>query len=114
MLYYYSRGDKMDIPEELNSKLLTIEDALTECFGGFNVAEDGLITVQCCGEINYGYGIMGCDIIQCKKCKRAVINILSPHVSPLLIRGSTTSIPTDEFMEAVGDRNWMVFIEEKS
>ena len=96
------------IPKEIDEKLRTLEEALTECFGGFRIGESGAMFVDCCGEVTYGSGIMGSDIVQCHKCRRAAIMILSPHVSPLLINGSTTSAPTQEFMDAVGERCWMV------
>ena len=92
--------------------LKTLEDALTTCFGGFK--DDGeYITVECCGEINYGSGIMGTDIVTCKGCGKEIRNVLSPHVSPLLINPTmhTTAIPTVEFFNEVGDKCWIVMSE---
>ena len=99
------------ITKELDEQLMTMEDALVACFGDFEEAEDGYLKVTCCGEVKYGSGLFGSDIAQCTKCGRAIVNILSPHVSPLLIERNRaqTSMPSEEFMEAAGDRIWMVY-----
>ena len=103
----------MNLPTELTDKLKTMEAALTECFGGYTDT-DGWLTVECCGPVTYGSGCIGSDIVRCKACGRSVINVLSPHVSPLLIRGSTTSLPSDELVEAIGERCWLVVLPDKT
>lgn len=100
----------IEIPKELDERLFKIEDALTKCFGGYRVGENDNIFVDCCGEVTYGCGIIGSDIVRCHGCGRKVINVLSPHVSPLLINGSTTSIPSQEMLDAIGERCWIVII----
>jgi len=97
----------MELPKELTDQLYTVEDALTQCFGGYRRGPDGDLFVDCCGKVTYGSGIMGPDIAECQACHRAVVNVLSPHVSPLLIRDSTVCLPSDEFIDAVGIKCWM-------
>jgi len=103
----------MELPTELDARLMTLENALTACFGGFERGNDGYLTVACCGEVSYGSGLMGSDIVECTKCGRSIINVLSPHVSPLLQDGSATHFPTDEFIEAVEDRQWVVMLPKE-
>ena len=103
----------MKIPDELNERLRTLKDALAECFGEYSTGDNGALFVECCGKVTYGSGIMGTDIAQCEKCKRAVVNILSPHVSPLLIQGSVTHAPPDDFIKAIGVRCWVVYQPEE-
>lgn len=104
------------IPKELSDQLMTVEDALTACFGGFEKTEDGYLKATCCGEIKYGSGLFGPDIAECTKCGRAIINVLSPHVSPVLVERnkSQTSMPSEDFVKAVGNRMWMVVIPKES
>lgn len=102
---------KQIITKELDEQLMTIEDALTACFGKFEETEDGHLKVTCCGEVRYGSGLFGSDIARCTRCGRAIINVLSPHVSPLLVERdkAQTSMPSEEFVEAIGDRMWIVY-----
>lgn len=96
------------IPRGLDEMLMTVEDALTACFGGFTTEEDGYLRTTCCGEVRYGVGLFGPDIAECTKCGRAIINVLSPHASPLLLEGSSAYFPSSELIEAIGDRLWLV------
>lgn len=90
--------------------LMEIREALVACFGGYQEGEDGTVTVECCGEIRYGSGIIGTDLVECLGCGKRIINVLSPHVSPYLIDWSShcTHFPSEEFVEEVGDRQWMM------
>lgn len=100
--------------EELG--LLSLEDALIKCFGEI-ASGDGVdegYKVECCGEVRYGSGIMGTDIAKCQNCGRAIINVLSPHVSPILIKGSTTAVPPDDMIDALFDTPWLVRIPEET
>ena len=99
---------KRILPDEITAQLRTCREALTECFGGYE-EDDQYFTVKCCGPIRYGSGIFGTDIVKCEGCGKKILMILSPHVSPLLISGSTTAIPTQELFDEVGDKCWMVF-----
>ena len=100
----------MTISPEIDRLLFTLADALEKCFGGFRM-ENGTYKVDCCGPVKYYSGLGVTDMAQCPTCKRAVCDALSPFVSPLLNSGcGTTSFPSDEFREAVGERHWMVAI----
>lgn len=98
----------VNIPPEIDAKLYTLEDALTACFGGFTRRDDGHLFVECCGKVTYGSGVLGPDIARCVACCRAVVLAYSPHVSPLLIDGCTATIPSNEFVETLGERCWLV------
>ena len=100
-------NEKLFLPEEIDRELMTLEDALTKCFGGF---EDryGSLFVKCCGDVKYGSGVMGSDSARCEKCGKGIVMVLSPHVSPLLLRSGYTHSPSDQLIEAVGDRKWML------
>ena len=102
------------VKEELN--LMSLEDALVACFGSVasGDGEDEGYKVMCCGtdDVRYGSGIMGSDIAQCRKCGRKIVNVLSPHVSPILIKGSTTAAPPEEMIEALFETPWLVIIPD--
>lgn len=101
--------------EELAEQLMTVEDALNACFGNFEETENGYLKTTCCGEVKYGSGLFGPDIAKCTKCGRAIINVLSPHVSPFLVERdkAQTSMPGEKFIEAVGDRMWLVCLPKE-
>ena len=92
----------------LVDECLSLRNALHAAFA--RVWEDGeYLRAECCGkEPRYMSGIFGSDLVECRVCGTRVVNILSPHVSPLLLHGSSTHIPTSEFMEAVGEKCWYV------
>ncbi len=99
----------MMLPKEVDGRLRTLEDALREAFGGFAVREDGSYHAEHCGaEVKYYMGIMGPDMAECQVCHSSIRNVLSPHVSPLLIGENCTHVPSEELIQAVGDRQWWV------
>jgi len=98
----------MAIPKEIDEKLFTLKDALTNCFGSYETHENGRITVSCCGRIRYYSGLIGGDMVECESCKKMVFNVLSPHVSPFLIGDGVTHMINEEFVKAIGNRCWMV------
>ncbi len=99
----------MILSPEMDAQLFTLEDALTQAFGGFEQRKDESFHAECCDrEVGYKTGIFGPDMAKCSKCGAKILNVLSPHVSPFLIQDGTTGSPNEEFIEAVGDRQWMV------
>ena len=97
--------------------LMSLEDALIACFGEIasGDGENEGYKVECCGKVTYGSGIIGSDVAQCQGCGRKIVNVLSPHTSPLLIDWdrNVTGIPSEEMMAALWDTPWMVILPEE-
>lgn len=73
-------------------------------------SEDGeRLKARCCDtEVIYMSGIFGEDMAYCEACKSEIRMILSPHVSPILLDKNTTSFPSDELIDRVGENIWFV------
>lgn len=103
--------EKANLAKFLDEECRTLEEALKVAFDEVYDGDEGYVKARCCGgEVRYRSGLYGTDFAQCPTCKSEIRMILSPHVSPILLGPGTgcTHMPTDELVDAVGDRLWWV------
>ena len=93
----------------IDENCLTLEEALQAVFSRFWETETGHVKAECCRkEVKYWTGICGPDMARCEVCGAEIRHILSPHTSPLLMGQGCVYIPTDELIDAVGEKVWCV------
>lgn len=100
---------KFRTADELLASCLPMRQALEAAFDRVWDTDDEMTHAECCGsEVAYTSGIFGGDAAQCRTCGSRVANVLSPHVSPILMspEGNYTHIPSEKFIAEVGNRNW--------
>jgi hypothetical protein len=88
----------------------SLDDCIAATFDRVWTTEDGHLHAECCGqEVTYSYGIFGPDQARCKACGSAMVNVLSPHVSPVLLApaGNYTHFPSEKFAKEMEGRNWL-------
>jgi len=105
-----------ELRQWIDENCFTVEDALHKAFE--KVWEDGeYLKAECCGKgIRYWSGLLGPDMAKCIICGNEIRWILSPHVSPILIDydKNCTSMPNEEFIKEIGDKQWQVIIKNNS
>jgi hypothetical protein len=93
--------------EEARAACVTMADALTV----FDVAEDredGTYVTCCDAPARITGGIFG-NKVACPRCGAEAVDATSPMFSPLLERtGSSMEIPSPAWIDAFGERTWLV------
>lgn len=93
--------------DEARAACVTMADALT-VFDSTEDREDG-IYVTCCGApARITSGILG-DKVECPRCGARAVDATSPMFLLLLERvGSSLEIPSPAWIDAFGERTWLV------
>jgi hypothetical protein len=104
-------GSTLDLPEA-RAACVTMADALT-VFESTEDREDGTY-VTCCGApATITSGIFGAKV-ECPRCGAKAVDATSPMFSPFLERtGSSMEIPSPKWLDAFGERTWLVMHEGK-
>lgn len=99
---------------------LTMDEALAACVTRDEALsvferteEDGDLTrVFCCGEpAKISDGIFGAKV-ECPHCNARAVDATSPMYSPFLERGNAfVTCPSQEWVDAFGNRTWLVMHE---
>lgn len=97
--------------EELAAKCVTLAEALTVFDGAPVETPEGIYPECCGGRAETSCGFLGSKV-RCEKCGAEIRDALSPLYSPFLERGNSfVTVPGDELIELLGERNWIVMHE---
>ena len=100
--------------EALLADCQSLDECIRATFDSVWETADGALHAKCCGaEVRYTSGILGTDGAQCETCGSRMVNVLSPHVSPVLVtrdaapEGNSTRMPSEEFVQRMDGRVWL-------